>query len=156
MLEAAFWLSLLVGIYPYLAYPVLVQVLGGAFRKRVRMDVSHQPTITVVIAAYNEAAHIESTVRNKLGQAYPSHLVNVIVVSDESSDNTDDIVASIASEDDRVMLLRQDPRQGIWQSLARPERSLFFRMRIPCTRRTHCGISRQPSLTRRLATRPDT
>jgi cellulose synthase/poly-beta-1,6-N-acetylglucosamine synthase-like glycosyltransferase len=49
-------------------------------------------------------------VRNKLNQDYPAENLNVIVISDESEDGTDDIVQSIG--DARVRLLRQEPRAG--------------------------------------------
>jgi glycosyltransferase involved in cell wall biosynthesis len=58
-----------------------------------------------LIAAYNEEGDIEATVRNKLEQDYPSDLLNIIVVSDGSTDKTDEIVAGI--EDPRVRLLCQ-------------------------------------------------
>jgi cellulose synthase/poly-beta-1,6-N-acetylglucosamine synthase-like glycosyltransferase len=68
-----------------------------------------EPSVTVVIAAHNEAGSIEQTVRNKLEQDYPREKLNVIVVSDESSDGTDRIVSGIGA---RVRLIRQEPRQG--------------------------------------------
>src|SRR5690606_17935216 len=71
-----------------------------------------QPKITVLIPAFNEAAVIEGTIRNKLAQNYPADCLEVIVISDESEDGTDAIVNAIASEDERVRLIRQIPRQG--------------------------------------------
>jgi cellulose synthase/poly-beta-1,6-N-acetylglucosamine synthase-like glycosyltransferase len=70
------------------------------------------PRVTVLTAAFNEARHIEATVRNKLAQDYPQHLLDVVVVSDESADGTDAIVERLAAESGRVRLLRQVPRQG--------------------------------------------
>src|SRR5690606_23976479 len=59
-----------------------------------------------------EARYIGATIRNKLAQDYPAEQLNVIVVSDDSSDGTDEIVRRIASETGRVRLLRQEPRRG--------------------------------------------
>lgn len=112
MLEWIFWLSLLLGLYPYVGYPVLARLLGGILRRSVRADDGFKPRVTVLTAAFNEAAHIEATVRNKLEQDYPAHLLDVVVVSDESTDGTDEIVTSIAAECARVRLIRQVPRQG--------------------------------------------
>jgi cellulose synthase/poly-beta-1,6-N-acetylglucosamine synthase-like glycosyltransferase len=68
------------------------------------------PTVTVVIAAYNEVRHIVATVANKLEQDYPADRLSVVVVSDESDDGTDEAVYELA--DSRVRLIRQTPRQG--------------------------------------------
>ena len=51
--------------YVYAGYPVLVRLLAGGLRRRVAAA-PHTPSVTVLIAAYNEARHIVGTVRNKL------------------------------------------------------------------------------------------
>jgi cellulose synthase/poly-beta-1,6-N-acetylglucosamine synthase-like glycosyltransferase len=107
-LETLLWTCLLTVGYVYLGYPVtllLVRRRSPAPARRGR-----DPHVTVVIAAFNEVAHIGATVRNKLAQDYPAELLDVIVVSDGSTDGTDAAVASL--DDLRVTLLRQEPRQG--------------------------------------------
>src|SRR5688572_7812644 len=91
---------------------MMVIVLGKLLGRRVASSEDYLPRVTVLTAAYNEARHIAATVRNKLEQDYPAHLLDVIVVSDESTDGTDEIVTRIAETDGRVRLLRQVPRQG--------------------------------------------
>ena len=72
----------------------------------------------MVIPASNEEEEIESTVANKLSQDYPSDRLEVIVVSDGSTDQTDDIVRGLAERSHgRLRLLRQEPRQGKTQAL---------------------------------------
>jgi cellulose synthase/poly-beta-1,6-N-acetylglucosamine synthase-like glycosyltransferase len=112
LLSDIFILCILMLVYVYAGYPVLARLLGGLIRRRVWAAApgEHQPTVTVLIAAFNEAAHIEATVRNKLTQDYPPEKLAVIVVSDESDDGTDDIVTGIG--DPRVRLIRQEPRAG--------------------------------------------
>lgn len=111
-MEALFWLLLVLGLYPYVLYPVLASLLGRAVDRPVRKDAAFLPRITVITAAYNEARHIEATVRNKLAQDYPADLIDVLVVSDGSEDGTDQIVSRLSAQDDRVRLIRQEPRQG--------------------------------------------
>jgi cellulose synthase/poly-beta-1,6-N-acetylglucosamine synthase-like glycosyltransferase len=111
-LQVAFWLALLVGLYPYFLYPILVLLLGRVLQRPIRLRDDFVPNVTVIIAAFNEAKFIEATVRNKLEQIYPVSKLDVIVVSDSSEDGTDDIVAKIAHETARVRLMRQVPRQG--------------------------------------------
>lgn len=111
-LEFIFWLSIGLLLYVYAGYPLLANILGNIMRRRVHSaeSGSYTPTVTLIIAAYNEAAHIEETVRNKLDLNYPAEKLNIIVVSDESEDGTDSIVQGIG--DPRVRLIRQVPRAG--------------------------------------------
>lgn len=112
MLEALFWSLLVLGLYPYVIYPVLVVIIGQLRNLEAARDDGFLPRITIITAAYNEKNHIGETVRNKLAQDYPPELMEILVVSDESTDGTDEIVAGIAREDSRVRLLRNQPRQG--------------------------------------------
>lgn len=115
LLTILFWLSVLALVYIYAGYPLLARLLAG-MRPALRWPVPAEedlPTVTVLIAAFNEAKHIEQTVRNKLEADYPAPKLDVIVVSDESSDGTDEIVQRlIAEEPKRVKLVRQVPRAG--------------------------------------------
>jgi cellulose synthase/poly-beta-1,6-N-acetylglucosamine synthase-like glycosyltransferase len=79
----------------------------------------YQPTVAVIIAAHNEAECIEQTIKNKLQQQYPTHLLKVIVVSDDSSDETDQIVEQLMSNNANLHLIQQVPRQGKTAALNR-------------------------------------
>src|SRR5689334_18383914 len=111
-MSTLFFVCAFVGLYPFVIYPALAVVLGAWLRRDVAKQTAALPRVTVVTAAFNEAGHIEATVRNKLALDYPPDLLDVIVISDESTDGTDEIVNRIAAEDARVQLLRQVPRQG--------------------------------------------
>ena len=110
-LETLFWLCLLIGLYPYAGYPLCIAVLK-ALRPRPVRSGAVTPGVTVVISAYNEASHIAATVRNKLAQDYPAALLDVMVVSDGSTDGTDDVLTELAANEPRVSYLRQEPRSG--------------------------------------------
>ncbi len=111
LVEYLFWLCLVAGFYPYVGYPICVAFLR-TFRSRPVRVAAITPTVTVVISAYNEVAHIEATVRNKLAQDYPKSQLDVAVASDGSSDGTDELLAALAREDSRVSFFRQEPRSG--------------------------------------------
>jgi cellulose synthase/poly-beta-1,6-N-acetylglucosamine synthase-like glycosyltransferase len=104
-----FFVSLIGLVYIYIGYPFLIFILGKIFSKPVSKAEINIP-VTILIAAYNEEGDIEATVRNKLEQEYPSDLLEIIIISDGSTDRTDEIVNSI--QDPRVRLLRQEPRAG--------------------------------------------
>jgi cellulose synthase/poly-beta-1,6-N-acetylglucosamine synthase-like glycosyltransferase len=115
--EFLFWLCLLVGIYPYLLYPVIARILAVVLGKGIARGAS-TPRISILISAYNEAKHIEATVLNKLAQDYQGEL-EVLVASDGSTDGTDEIVTRLAKTDPRLRLIRQEPRQGKTAALNR-------------------------------------
>lgn len=106
-----FWLNSLAVIYIYIGYPILLKFLPKR-RRPEPLSVGLTPKVTVLIPAFNESKVIETTINNKLQQNYPGDLLQVIVISDESEDGTDDIVKRIAEQDSRVALIRQSPRQG--------------------------------------------
>lgn len=116
-METIFWVCLLLGLYPYLIYPLLAWIAARVVAYQVvRGDA--KPPVSILIAAYNEAAHIEATIRNKLQQDYQGTL-EVLVASDGSCDGTDQVVASVAATDPRVRLIRQENRQGKTAALNR-------------------------------------
>ncbi|MDD2736006.1 MAG: glycosyltransferase family 2 protein [Desulfuromonadaceae bacterium] len=109
MIELIFYVSLFFIFYVYAGYPLLALILGAVLNRRVH-SADTEPSVSILIAAYNEQESIEATVRNKLVLDYPHEKIEIIVISDESADNTDAIVNAI--EDPRVRLIRQIPRAG--------------------------------------------
>ncbi|MDX1589797.1 MAG: glycosyltransferase family 2 protein [Oleiphilaceae bacterium] len=112
MLTGLFWVSAAGLVYIYLGYPLLVRLL--AMRPRpVAEQSGYRPRVSLLIAAYNEADDIAATLHNKIDQDYPPDRLEILVISDESDDGTDDIVASIAARAPcSIRLFRQSPRQG--------------------------------------------
>ncbi|HOL73217.1 MAG TPA: glycosyltransferase family 2 protein [Bryobacteraceae bacterium] len=95
--------------YVYVGYPALLACLSVWFRKP-RKQPGYTPTITVIISAYNEEASIGRKLKQVLELRYPKDKLEVIVVSDASTDATDEIVR--ACRDPRVRLLRMPVRGG--------------------------------------------
>jgi cellulose synthase/poly-beta-1,6-N-acetylglucosamine synthase-like glycosyltransferase len=111
LLQVVFWACLIAGLYPYAGYPLCVALLSRVAPRRVRTG-PITPSVTVVISAFNEASHIEATVRNKLSQDYPPTLLEVMVASDGSTDGTDGVLTALALREPRVKFFRQEPRGG--------------------------------------------
>jgi glycosyltransferase involved in cell wall biosynthesis len=104
-----FWLAAGMLAYTWIGYPALLRAFAALARPR-RTRRAARPGLSVIIAAYNEAACIRTKIDSTLAQAYPGGRLEVIVVSDGSTDVTDAIVAS--HPDARVRLIRQEPRAG--------------------------------------------
>lgn len=113
MLVALFWLSLILLFYIYFGYPLMASMVASFWPKPVSKEAEYRPRVSILIAAYNEANDIEATLRNKLALDYPPDKLEILVMSDESDDGTDDIIDGIA-HDSRfpIRLFRQVPRQG--------------------------------------------
>ena len=84
---ALFWISALVVGYVYVGYPCLLAVWARLTDRRPRLGTipNQWPSISIIIAARNEARRLPQRVANLLDQAYPGHQ-EIIVVSDGSTD----------------------------------------------------------------------
>lgn len=104
-----FWLSIGIILYVYAGYPLLVTLLAR-LRSRERPLPPYTPTLTLLIAAYNEEAVIAAKLENSLTLDYPANLRQILVTADGSSDATPDIVRQFASQG--VELNYTPQRQG--------------------------------------------
>jgi cellulose synthase/poly-beta-1,6-N-acetylglucosamine synthase-like glycosyltransferase len=107
--QILFWLSLAALVYVYAGYPLLLAILG-AIKNPPKREIGPTPSLTVLIAAYNEEAGIRKKIEQTLALDYPADLIEIIVLSDGSTDKTDEIVESF--QDPRVRLLRVTGRKG--------------------------------------------
>ena len=103
------WICCALLVYSYFAYPLLVGVLAKLFGTPVAGD-NVLRRVTVIVTAYNEANCIRAKLDNLAGLDYPLDLLQVLVVSDGSTDSTEQIAASYEVRPVRV--LRVDGRQG--------------------------------------------
>ena len=99
---AVFWISLAVSVYIYFGYPALLWIVSR-LRPRPVQEGDVTPLATFVIAAYNEEKNIAAKIANTLALDYPRDRIEVLVVSNGSTDATNDIVS--AWSDPRVRLI---------------------------------------------------
>lgn len=109
MFELLFFLAITVLAYIYAGYPIVLALLAQTFGRDVDRD-SATPTVTIVLAAHQEASVIQQKLENFDQLDYPAERLKMLVVSDASTDGTDEIVT--AHSNSRVTLLRQTPRAG--------------------------------------------
>ena len=105
----AFWLSFFFVFYTYLGYPLVLYLASLFTRKGVNKEPAFL-SVSVVIAAHNEEPNIERRIENLLSQDYPRDKMEILVVSDGSSDTTEEIVR--AHEKDGVALYAFAARRG--------------------------------------------
>ncbi|WP_223301555.1 glycosyltransferase [Haladaptatus sp. R4] len=93
LVVVVFAVSLLGLLHTYFLYPALLSLLAVRKSNSVRDDArSEWPSVTLVVAAYNEEDVIEEKIENSLKLEYPADKFRIVVFSDESSDRTDEIV----------------------------------------------------------------
>jgi cellulose synthase/poly-beta-1,6-N-acetylglucosamine synthase-like glycosyltransferase len=99
-------------VYTYAGYPALLWVFGRIAPKRVpsAIDAHDWPHISISVPAYNEETQIEELIKSLLALDYPKDRLQILVVSDASSDRTDEIVGRYAEQG--IELLRLNERGG--------------------------------------------
>ncbi len=110
MIDWVFIILTLLLAYIYCGYPALLFLLARVMPRSHRYDELHVPELTFIISAHNEEEVIGAKLENALEMDYPSGKFTVMVVSDGSSDRTDEIVRSFA--DRGVILTRPAERRG--------------------------------------------
>ncbi len=95
-MEATFYSLLFLIIYCYFGYPVLIYLFASLFTNRIDKS-PIEPTISIIIAAYNEEDCIKAKILNLLSVDYPAALIEIIVGSDGSTDQTNQILKAIKS-----------------------------------------------------------
>ncbi len=101
----------LVGIfYAFCGYLFLLWAVVSLKGRPPRLPQVTAPRVSLLISAYNEVAVIKNKLDNALALAYPSGLLEIIVISDASDDGTDEIVRQFT--DRNVRLVRQATRAG--------------------------------------------
>jgi cellulose synthase/poly-beta-1,6-N-acetylglucosamine synthase-like glycosyltransferase len=93
----------MIGLYIVAVYPILLRGWRRA-APPVKKDREFRPTVSVLLAVYNGEDFIQKKLESLLALKYPAHLLDIVVVSDGSTDATDEIVAGFA--DRRVRLVK--------------------------------------------------
>jgi cellulose synthase/poly-beta-1,6-N-acetylglucosamine synthase-like glycosyltransferase len=92
MMHWIFWFSLIALVYTYLGYPCMLGLLARRRQSPIRRDRLSFPSISVIIAAHNEEERISDRIKNCLSLDYPRHCLEVIIISDGSTDSTNEIL----------------------------------------------------------------
>jgi len=107
-----FWLSCGIILYTYLGYPLLLILLS---QKKGGKDTDYscapfEPNVSLIIPVHNEEEIIGDKIQNTLSLDYPKEKLEIIVVSDSSTDRTEEIVRRY--EEEGVKFFKQPVRKG--------------------------------------------
>jgi biofilm PGA synthesis N-glycosyltransferase PgaC len=110
-----FWIvvflaSCFVVFYNYAGYAVLVFLINQLkkTKKTGTGFVESFPSVSFIVAAYNEESCIEKKILDSLRQDYPPEKIEFLFITDGSTDST----ASIVSQYSAIQLLHQPERKG--------------------------------------------
>ena len=95
--SAVFTLACAVALYALIGYPLLLDRLARRANNPVHKD-DKRRSVSFVIAVYNGEKFLERKLRTLFALNYPRELMEILVVSDGSSDRTDEIAHSFAGE----------------------------------------------------------
>jgi glycosyltransferase involved in cell wall biosynthesis len=98
--ELTFWASIMAALYPYFGYPLVMWTWGSLRGGRRASAIAEPPSISMIIPVHNEAVRLARKIANTAALRYPRDRLQVIYVSDGSTDDT-------------VTLLRASATQGI-------------------------------------------
>jgi cellulose synthase/poly-beta-1,6-N-acetylglucosamine synthase-like glycosyltransferase len=120
--SAALWVFGICGtlvLYAYFVYPVILFVLYGA--EQIRRDLTYLPSrrdrriaqpatgqfpeVSLIIAAYNEEKRLPEKLANIRQLEYPRDKLEVVLVSDGSTDRTNELLTAAANDQMQVILL---------------------------------------------------
>lgn len=90
-----FWICVLLIVYVYAGYPLLVFLFSALFGRKQNYTPS-KPSVTMLIAAYNEEKVIGAKLQNCLELDYPPGKLQIIVAVDGVEDKTADVVKTFA------------------------------------------------------------
>lgn len=108
---ALFWIGTITVFYTYLGYGIAISLISRAvkgYRPPAHQADADLPSVTFIVAAYNEAGYIEEKIRNTLSLDYPADKLELIFVTDGSTDETPQIVERFP----RIRLFHQPERRG--------------------------------------------
>ena len=113
-MTSLFYIAAFLLLYAYVLYPMLLLALSASQPRRAEPESESAggtaaPSLSIIVAAYNEEGCIAQKIQNFLACRYSGD-AEMIVVSDGSSDRTAEIAESIGSE--RVRVIRQPERRG--------------------------------------------
>ncbi len=106
-----FWLCIGLFVQAYIGYPLSLIILRPFLRRRgSHPGAVDAPAVALLISAYNEEAVIREKIENSLGLDYPAGRLRIIIISDGSTDRTEEIATEYAGRGVEVRAF--EGRQG--------------------------------------------
>ena len=109
-MKFCFWLLAITIFYVYFGYPLSLLIIRKIRSVPILQKDNLTPSISMIIPAYNEEKSIGQKIKNSLCLDYPKDKLEIIIVSDGSTDGTNEIVKKFNNEN--VKLITFETNQG--------------------------------------------
>lgn len=109
-MKILFYLSIILLFYTYFGYPLFMVLLLKLKKEKAINKSPITPYISLIISAYNEEKNIGAKLNDIQNLNYPKDKMEVVVVSDASTDGTDEIIKGFLNLG--VKLIRMEKRSG--------------------------------------------
>src|SRR5665213_2810466 len=97
MVTTAGWILVILPValvgYTYVVYPLVLRILARHPAPSRREPSGSLPFVSVVVPAYNEDVQIRGAIEALIAQEYPADRRQILILSDASTDRTDEIVS---------------------------------------------------------------
>jgi cellulose synthase/poly-beta-1,6-N-acetylglucosamine synthase-like glycosyltransferase len=107
--ETLFWIAVGGVVYPYAGYPLVLWLLGKMFPDRRAPEGTELPAISIIVPVHNEARRLAKKLANTAMLDYPADRLEILFVSDGSTDQSVAMIREAALNNSRVIEL---PVQG--------------------------------------------
>ncbi|MBK6282873.1 MAG: hypothetical protein IPF54_09590 [Draconibacterium sp.] len=97
ILQAIFWILLLILIYTFVGYAfvlfVLLKIKKIFFPKQIlNFDAAYEPDICLFVTAFNEKDYVNQKVANSFSLDYPQEKIQYLWITDGSDDGTPELL----------------------------------------------------------------
>jgi cellulose synthase/poly-beta-1,6-N-acetylglucosamine synthase-like glycosyltransferase len=104
-----FWACFLLVVYTYVLYPVLLFLVSSVARlwpyARIATENTPLPAVSMIIPAHNEERHLPAKLVNLAALQYPKDRLEILFVSDGSTDSTNEMLQRAAGSDITLLVL---------------------------------------------------
>jgi biofilm PGA synthesis N-glycosyltransferase PgaC len=91
LLASSFWTALGITVYTYIGYPIWIYLRSRLYPVPWRQE-EIEPTVSVIMAVHNGAELLAKKIDHLLELDYPQDRIEIIIVSDGSTDRTNRIL----------------------------------------------------------------
>ncbi len=106
-----FTISLILLINSFVVYPIVIHLAYGK-KNKIKNQKQYEPTIAIIIAAYNEEKVIAKRIENVASLEYDFNKIEVLIGSDNSNDKTNDILLSYNEKYNWLKIFLFNERKG--------------------------------------------
>lgn len=114
MFEILLWASIILILFTFIGYPLSLYIINKLLKRENHADTSLRPYVSIIVPAHNEENVIEKKLNNLISLNYPRELMEIIISSDNSTDNTNEIVNNFIkkNKDYNIVLHEVKERKG--------------------------------------------